>query len=85
MIPNLCEVILQDPGPNTQTAATIRKEVLTPPHTPTPKRGTQVRGGYGGQNPKNHKARQAYIGENATYPPFYYFIYYYLLFYYFVQ
>ena len=44
---------LQDPGPNTHTAATICKEVLTPP-TPTP--GTQVPGGGGvrGQNQKNH-------------------------------
>ena len=28
--------VLRDPGPNTHTAATIRKEVLTPPPTPTP-------------------------------------------------
>ena len=42
--------VLRDPGPNTHTAATIRKEVLTPPSAP--KRGTQVRGGYGGQNQK---------------------------------
>ena len=26
--------VLQDPGPNPHTAATIRKEVLTPPPTP---------------------------------------------------
>ena len=34
---------------HTHTAATIRKEVLTPPPTPTPlqKRGTQVQGGMG--------------------------------------
>ena len=39
--------VLQDPGPNTHRATTIRKEVLTPP-TPHPqKRGTQVRGGTG--------------------------------------
>ena len=40
--------VLQDPGPNTHTAATIRKEVLTPPTPPPPpppKRGTQVQGG----------------------------------------
>ena len=42
--------VLQDPGPNTHTAATICKEVLTPPTPPNPtptlqKRGTQVRGG----------------------------------------
>ena len=40
--------VLQDPGPNTHTAATIRKEVLTPPPPPpTPKSGTQVREGTG--------------------------------------
>ena len=41
----------QDPGPNTHTAATIRK-VLTPPQ----KKGYPGAGGggYGGQNPKNH-------------------------------
>ena len=38
--------VLQDPGPNTHTAATIHKEVLTPPHPP-PKKGTPVRGGTG--------------------------------------
>ena len=37
------KTVLQDPGPNTHTAATIRTEVLTPP--PPKKRGTQVRGG----------------------------------------
>ena len=36
--------VLQDLGPNTHTAATIRKEVFTPPQ----KRGTEVRGGGGG-------------------------------------
>ena len=46
--------VLPDPGPNTHTAATIRKQVLTPPPQ---KKGTQVRGGggYGGLNPKNHR------------------------------
>ena len=44
--------VLRDPGPNTHTAATICKEVLTPP--PPPKRGYPSAGGYGGQNPKNH-------------------------------
>ena len=44
--------VLQDPGPNTHTMATIHKEVLTPPPTPpTPpppsKKGTPVRGGTG--------------------------------------
>ena len=44
--------VLQDSGPNTHTAATIRKEVLTPPPPQPPthppqKRGTQVRGGTG--------------------------------------
>ena len=29
--------ILQDPGPNTHTAATIRKEVLTPPKKGVPR------------------------------------------------
>ena len=37
--------VLQDPSPNTHTAATICKEVLTPP---PPTRGTQVQGGGGG-------------------------------------
>ena len=46
--------ILRDPGPITPAAATIRKEVLTPPNPPLQKRGTQVRGWYGGQNPKKH-------------------------------
>ena len=49
--------VLEAPGPNTHTAATIRKEFLTPPppHPPPQKRGTQVReGGYGAQNPRNH-------------------------------
>ena len=41
--------VLQDPGPNTQTAATIHKEVLTPP-----KKGYPGAGGNGGHNPKNH-------------------------------
>ena len=44
--------VLQDPGPNTHTAATIRKEVLTPPQKGLPRCGGG--GGYGGQNPKNH-------------------------------
>ena len=39
--------VLQDPGLNTHTAATVRKEFLTPPHTQPPKRDTQVRGGGG--------------------------------------
>ena len=47
--------VLQDPGPNTHTAATICKEVLTPtPTPPPPKKGYPSAGGYGGQNPKNH-------------------------------
>ena len=42
---------LQDPGPNTHTAATIRKEVLPPPQKKRyPGAGG---GGYGGQTPKN--------------------------------
>ena len=37
-----------DPGPNTHTAATIRKEVLNPPQPPPPpKRGTEVQWGMG--------------------------------------
>ena len=36
---------LKDPGPNTHTAATICKEVLTP--TPSPKKGHPSAGGYG--------------------------------------
>ena len=50
--------ILQNPGPNTHTTATIRKAVLTRQPPPPPKRDTRVRrggGGYGGQNPKNHR------------------------------
>ena len=41
--------VLHNPGPNTHTAATIRKEVLTPlPAPPPPKKGgTQVLGGTG--------------------------------------
>ena len=35
--------VLQDPGPNRHTAATIRKEVLTPPQ----KKGYPGAGGYG--------------------------------------
>ena len=47
--------VLQDPGPNTHTAATIHKEGLTPPHpTPPLKKGYPGAGGCGGQNPKNH-------------------------------
>ena len=46
--------VIQDPGPNTHTAATIRKEVLTPPHPPQQKRGTQVRGGTGVKIQKHH-------------------------------
>ena len=44
--------VLQDPGPKTHTAATIRKEFLTPPQ----KKGYLGvgGGGYGGQNPKSH-------------------------------
>ena len=41
--------VLQDLGPNTHTAATMHKEVLTPP-----KKGYPSMGGRGGQNPKNH-------------------------------
>ena len=39
--------VLQDPGPNTHTAATIHKEVLPPPHPPPSKKGTPVQGGTG--------------------------------------
>ena len=48
--------VLQDPGPNTHTAATIHKEVLTPPPSPPPpqKKGYPGAGGHGGQNPKNY-------------------------------
>ena len=49
--------ILQDPGPNTHTAATIRQEVLTPPlGAPTPTTQKRVRGvgGYAGvRGPKS--------------------------------
>ena len=47
----------EDPGPNTHTAATIRKEVLTPPHTPTPpqKKGVPRCGGGGGMVVKIQK------------------------------
>ena len=38
--------VLQDPDPNAHTAATIRKEVLTPP--PQQKRGTRVQKPYVG-------------------------------------
>ena len=54
------EKVLRDPGPNTQTAATIHKEVLTThphPHPHPSKKGVPKcggGGGYGGQNPKNH-------------------------------
>ena len=41
--------LLHDPGPNTHTTGTIRKEVLSPPQ----KRCIQVQG-YGGQNPKKN-------------------------------
>ena len=44
--------ILQDPGANTHTAATIRKEVLTPPQPP--QKGYPDMGWYGGQNPKKY-------------------------------
>ena len=41
--------VLQDPGPNTNTTATIRKEVLTPPAPPPPpKKGVPRCGGGGG-------------------------------------
>ena len=43
--------VLHDPGPNTHTAATIRKEVLTPPIPPPPhpsKKGYPSAGGGGG-------------------------------------
>ena len=39
--------VLQDAGPNTRTAATMHREILTPPTPPHTKRGTQVRGGTG--------------------------------------
>ena len=45
--------VRQEPGPNTHTATTIRKEVLTPPPPPPQKTGCPGAGGYGGQNPKN--------------------------------
>ena len=45
--------VLQDPGPNTHTAATIRKEVFDPP---PPQRGTQVRGGGGVRGSKSKKS-----------------------------
>ena len=45
--------ILQDPGPNTHTAATIRKEVLTPPPT---KKGVPRCGGGGGAGSKSKKS-----------------------------
>ena len=44
--------VLQDPGPNTHTAATIPKVVLDP--LPHPKKRYPGAGGYGGPNPKNH-------------------------------
>ena len=51
--------IVQDPGPNPQVAAAVRKEVLTPPPPPRPnptpphrKRGNRVRGGGGGRGSK---------------------------------
>ena len=40
--------VLQDPGPNTHTAATIRKEALTPP----PPKGYPGAGGLGGSKSK---------------------------------
>ena len=40
---------LQDPGPNTHTAATIRQEVSTPPKKGVPRCGG---GGYGGSKSK---------------------------------
>ena len=43
--------VLQDPGPNTHTAATIRKEALTPP----PKKGYSGAGGGGGTGVKIQK------------------------------
>ena len=49
--------VLQDPRPNTHTAATIHKEVLSPTPNPDPppkKKRYPGAGGYGGQNPKNH-------------------------------
>ena len=49
------EKILQDPGPNTHTVATTRKEVLTPQPPTPPKRGTRVRGGGGGTGVKIQK------------------------------
>ena len=45
--------VLQVPGPNTQTAATIHKEVLTPP---PPKKGVpRYGGGVRGSKSKNHR------------------------------
>ena len=49
--------VLRDQGPNTHTAATIHKEVLTPPPRPPqppPKKGTEVRGGTRVKIQKNH-------------------------------
>ena len=51
--------VLQDPGPNTHTAATICKEVLTPHHHPHhhhhPKKGYPSAGGGGGTGIKIQK------------------------------
>ena len=47
------KIFLQDPGSNTHTVATIRKEFLTPPPR---KRGTQVRGGGGLRGSKSKKS-----------------------------
>ena len=44
--------VLQDRGPNTHTAATIRKEVLTPPLSPTKKGYPSAGGGVRGSKSK---------------------------------
>ena len=46
--------VLKDQGPNAHKAATIRKEVLTPP-APPQKKGYQVRGGGGARGSKSKK------------------------------
>ena len=48
--------VRQDPGPNTHTAATICKEIVTPPHpTPSKKRVPKCGGGGGGTGVKIQK------------------------------
>ena len=46
--------VAPDLGLNPHTAAAIRKEVLTPPPHPPPKKGYPGTGGWGGQNRKIH-------------------------------